>query len=456
MKKIALLIAFLLLIVFCSCSSSYYLYTSPETKNDIIIDRGNEYQIAISAEDNLTFIVEGLDTDNGDNRIIFSIFNGSTSSYSFKDSQISIYGGNAESNEWSFIQKWNATEFYDKTKQQSEREQIWADVAGAISVASAALGSASTSSISSSYGNAVITTRSYNASDVALTAMSASIYSQNLLQANKANLKYLKENLLYSSTIKPGESYLGIIYFPGDRKYADYKIVFEKYTGKEEFIFSKSIRKEILHPWTTDSSRDLNAITLNFSPFSDRLGLYYYWLPPKGVGIYTGFSVYEYNIANYDIVDGYYDYSKGSGVANNFTFNFNPNYFNSFYWPYNYKGKFTEEKYIENSVAFPVGMTIKIAKHSWLLAGITTKINLNGYSFGKLEYSINNEPYKLYSENVIVENYGPIFDSPLSGIGLDCQLGANFVFNYIDFGLIINYDIFRNQFAFDLSAGVAL
>ena len=111
MKKLLILIALLIVAIICSCSSSYYLYTSPETKNDIIIDRGDEYQVAESNGDNLSFMVAGLDTDNGDNRIVFSIFNGSTSSYSFRDSQISIYGGNAEKNEWKYIQKWNAGEY---------------------------------------------------------------------------------------------------------------------------------------------------------------------------------------------------------------------------------------------------------------------------------------------------------------------------------------------------------
>lgn len=449
MKKLLILIALLIVAIICSCSSSYYLYTSPETKNDIIIDRGDEYQVAESNGDNLSFMVAGLDTDNGDNRIVFSIFNGSTSSYSFRDSQISIYGGNAEKNEWKYIQKWNAVEFYDKTKKQAEREQMEAAILGALSVINASLGTTSKSNVSTPYGSAVVTTQLYSASDVALTAMASSIYSQNLAQVNKSNLNYLKENLLYSSTINPGESYSGIIYFPGDRKYVDYKIVFEDSERKKEFIFTKSIREEILHPWTTDTSRDLNAITLNLSPFSDRVTLNYYWLPPKGVGFYAGFSYYGYKQQEYKTVDGYYyDSLYGSGVAGNFSFRFDPDPSDS-YGYYYYDGKFTEKERKEKSIVLPTGMTIKIAKHSWLLAGITMGIGLDEYCIGKLEYSVNDGPYKLYSENAIIKSDGPSYR-------IEGQIGANFVFNFIDFGIIANYDFFLKRFAVDLCAGVAL
>ena len=443
-RNLRLLIVLILLAVLTSCSSSYYLYTSPEAKNDVFIDRGNEYQVAGSKGDNLTFMAAGLDTDNGDNRIIFAILNDSSSSYSFRDSQISIYGGNAERNEWTYIQKWSAAAFYDKTKRQAEAEQRAAAIAGALSVASAAMGSTSRSTVSTPYGTAVVTTRSYSASDVALTAMAASIYNRNLAQANKANLNYLKENLLYSSNISAGETYSGIIYFPGDRKYADYKIVFEDSAGKEDFIFTKSIREEILHPWTTDTSRDLNAITLNFSPFSDRLGVYYYWLPPKGVGLYTGVSYYGYKTKEYDTVDGYYWSYQGSGANGNFSFNFDPDPTNS---SYSWKGRFTEKEYYAKAIAWPFGMTIKIANHSWLLVGATLTVSFEEYYIGKLEYLADGS-YKLYGNNVVVKDSG----RPT----LEAQLGANFVFNYIDVGVIANYDFMLKRFAVDICAGVAL
>lgn len=447
-KFLLLLMVLLLLAVICSCSSSYYLYTSPETKNEVFIDRGDEYQVAGSNGDKLTFMAAGLDTDNGDNRIIFAILNDSTSSYSFRDSQIAIYGGDAEKNKWDYIQKWSASEFYDKTKREAETEQMMAAIAGALSVASAAMGSTSKSTVSTPYGSAIVTTRSYSASDVALTAMAASIYNRNLAQATKANLNYLKENLLYSSTIKAGETYSGIIYFPGDRKYADYKIVFEDSYGNEDFVFAKSIRNEILHPWATDSTRHLNAITVNYSPFTDRLGVYYYWLPPKGFGIYSGFSIYGYKTKKYETVNGdYWKYSMGSGVDDNFYFNFDPDPTDSYEYSFYYDGRFTEKEYVGKLFAIPIGMTFKMANHSWLLAGITMTIG-NGYYIGKLEYSANGGPYKLYGENVAVESR--------STFSVEGQIGLNFAFNFIDFGVIANYDFMFKRFAIDICAGVAL
>ena len=451
-KTLLLLIAILLLTVICSCSSSYYLYTSPEAKNDVFIDRGDEYQVAGSKGEKLTFMAAGLDTDNGDNRIIFAILNDSESSYSFRDSQISIYGGNAEKNKWDYIQKWSAAEFYDKTKRQAETERMVAAIAGALSVASAAMGSTSQSTVYTPYGSAVVTTRSYSASDVALTAMAASIYNRNLEQATKANLSYLKENLLYSSTIGAGETYSGLIYFPGDRKYADYKIVFEDSAGKEEFIFTKSIREEIIHPWTTDTSRHLNAITVNLSPMYEKIGLYYYWLPPKGVGIYTGFNLYDYTQKRPEnTVDpiGYYWHYDGSGKAGNFSFKVDPNPSDAYDYTFYYDGRFTETEEHYKSFGLPIGMTIKIAKQTWLLAGVSLIFNYDYYIIGSLEYSADGGPYVHYKDGLVdTANYG--------GGGIEGQLGVNFALNFIDLGTIVSYDFKQKRFTVDICAGVAL
>lgn len=451
MKKIVFMLMSLpLLVMICSCTSSYYLYTSSVSKNEILIDRGDEYQVAESNSVGLTFMVTGLDTDNGDNRIIFAIMNNSDSTYTFRDSQISIYGGNAEKNEWKHIQNWDAAAFYNKVKREAEEELLASRIVGALSVLNASMGSKSQSTVVTPYGNAVISTRSYNPADIALTAMASSIYTKNLAEVNKSNLAYLKDNLLYSSQITSGETYSGIIYFPGDRKYADYKVVFEDSMGKEEFLFAKSIRKEILHPWTTDTSRDLHAVTFNYSPFSDRIGINYCYLPPKLIGLYSGLSFYNFRIPNRNTVDGYYYKSTGSGVADNFSFKFDPDPSDSYTYSFYYDGRFTEKEEFFKSIAVPIGLTIKIASHSWLLTGVTIAYDLgSGYHIGKLEYSANGGPYKLYNENAIVTRQSSFIG------GIEAQLGANFVFNFIDLGVITSYDFFQKRFAVDFCAGIA-
>ena len=449
MKKHRLLPAILfLLAMLCSCSSSYYLYTSPETENEVVFERGDEYQVAESDGGNLTFMAAGLDTDNGDNRIVFAIMNDSSSTYPFSDSDISIYGGNAETGEWHHIQYWDAAEFYDRTMAQAKAEQTAATILGVLSVVDAAFGSTPYSTVYTPYGPAVFTTRSNTVSDVVLTAMAASVYNMELAIATKENLAWLKENLLFSSAIEAGEAYSGIIYFPGDNEYADYRIVFEDPAGMEEFIFAKSNREEILHPWSVDATRVLNAVTFNFSPFSDRLGIYYYRLPPRGVGFYTGFSFYGFKERNLNTVRGHYHRSlHGSGAAGNFSFSFDPDPTDS-YASYDYDGRFTEKECVGKSLALPMGVTIKIAKHSWLLAGISFVFGTDTHYIGKLEYSANGGPYKVYSQNAAVGNP--------DSFGIEVQLGANFVFNFIDFGLIANYDVLLRRFAVDLCTGVAL
>ena len=198
------------------------------------------------------------------------------------------------------------------------------------------------------------------------------------------------------------------------------------------------------------ATEDLNAITVNFSPLSDRLGFNYYRLAPKGVGVYTGLSFYSYRSQKHDAVDGSYSYG-GNGIDGNFHFNFDPDPTDSYSEPYSYEGRFTFSSFYGKFIAIPIGMTIKVASHSWLLAGLSIALGYEGYYIGKLEYSdIYGGPYKLYSDNAFVEKGYAYFGD------FEAHVGANFAFNFIDLGVIANYDFMLERFDVDICAGVAL
>ena len=146
-------------------------------------------------------------------------------------------------------------------------------------------------------------------------------------------------------------------------------------------------------------------------------------------------------------MDGsYYNY-KGSGVADNFHFYFDPDPTDSYDYSGYYDGRFTITDIKGKYTALPLGMTIKVASHSWLMAGISLEIPLDGYYIGTLEFSVDGSPYKLYSKNAVTRGSGEI--------GFEAQLGANFVFNFIDLGVITSYNFVKKSFAVDLCAGVA-
>jgi len=378
MKKACLVLLTLLLLVLCSCRSSHSLTNSSRSTNDIYVERGEEYQTVKKGQ--LTFMAAGLDADSGDNRFIFAIKNESDEKYQFKDTQIRIYGGNADRNRWTLIDTWNAQRFYNNTRKASAAGFIVATVAGVLNVVDASLQFFSQTLVYTPFGYAYVSTDDLDPGDVVLTAMIAHVAARHYQDVRKSNMDYLRDNLLYSSTINPGDVYSGLVYFPTDSEYADYKVVFEDNDGKkEEFWFSRTDREEILHPWSADATRPLNALSFNFAPMSDKYGFYYFLLPPKGVGIYTGISFYDF-------------------------FSDSP-----------------------DSICTPLGMTIKVAEHTWLTAGVGLAMDMDPE---------------------------PSFDEP--AFGVEAQGGLNFAYNFLDFGMQFNYDFLYDRFSFDVTAGLAL
>jgi len=448
---LALTLIMLVALSLTSCVSSHSLYTPESTDNEIRLDRGTEYQVAKTSE--LEILATGLNSDEENDGIALGITNNSDNDIIIKDSQFTVYGGNISKNKWSVIETWDANSFYTSVQKKYESEIVANNIIGVLNVIDAAFGTTTTTTHRTSQGTTyTTTTTTYNPSDVALSILLTSAANQNIKQASKQTLDFLSQSLLFSSSIASGESYSGIIYFPSDRKYPDYKITFSNQDETVDFIFSRTDREEILHPWTTDSSRVLNAITINYSESVNKIAFNYFELLPhsNGVGLYTGIVFYDTAGDLQQNVDGYYYPSRGSGAKNNFSFYCDPDLTDS-YSSYEYRGSFTEKELIQNAVAWPLGITYKIFKHTWLVGGMSLILVTDNYRIGTLEYSANGTAYKTHKENAIVKDSNTDND-----FGFELQLGLNFVFYFLDINAFASYDIFMDRFIVDVGLGVAL
>lgn len=314
MKKTIFALCFVLIVSLTSCVTDYSLISSEKTKNKIYFEEGNEYQVA-NAGSSLEVKAAGLDSINGSNAVLVGIDNKSEDSeYSFQDSQIKIYGGNADRNQWSLIGTWNAKDCFSEMVENAESQKRAVAVLGVLSVVDAAL---SPDTVISFYDDSYYSFSFYSPTDVLFTALLADEINRDVSRELSRNLNLVKKTMLFSSTIKPSSSYSGILYFPMDRTYPDYRIDFTDKSNKLHFTFSRTDREELIHPWTADRKRDQFAFAYAHSFTNDKNSLDFLWLPPKSVGIYNGLSFYP----------------------------------------------------VQSLISYDIGLTFKLCPHTWLLAG---------------------------------------------------------------------------------------
>ncbi|MBK5200923.1 MAG: hypothetical protein JJE21_05245 [Spirochaetaceae bacterium] len=72
----------------------------------------------------------------------------------------------------------------------------------------------------------------------------------DVLEHNEKSLPFLENQLLYSSRIKPSSNYSGVLYFPVDNNYPDYRVVYKDTINENlNFYYNRSDRAEVLNPW---------------------------------------------------------------------------------------------------------------------------------------------------------------------------------------------------------------
>ncbi len=263
----------------CKTVRTPYLVAVDDCNTEIYLDRG--YTVHLADDSGVAMTVEGLDVGVKDKGVVLVGFENSTESlYGFRDSNLEIFGGNYETGKWESLGTWDAEAFYDKVQSK-------ADTAFAFQLLSIFVDVATKNSHGHGSSGSLIAT------GTRLAAAGATIDS--VTESNLKSPKWLKENMLYSSTVRPHKDYYGVVLFDGrnqDKKpYPDFKLVYQKTDGSEqEFIFQRSDRESAMNPWI-DKPRYRLSIAANVDLTRKGGGLMLINSHPAGLQVYSGVSV---------------------------------------------------------------------------------------------------------------------------------------------------------------------
>lgn len=450
--KLSILVIFIICL-FSSCVTvPVELVSVQREDNEIDIDRGQQYQS--NDTKNLSIMIHGDDIENNEGMVSIGLLNKAERSYSFDDSQVSIYGGNIDSEQWELVTNWDAMSYFSRKQRDAKNAEFWNAFAGAMSVASASMGSLSTSTVNTGYGSATITTTTYNPADVAMTAMVANNNLNSMKAANASYLSTLQDVLLFDSRIAPSDVYAGLVFFEAKDQYPDYKIVISDGLESKNFYFSRADREEITNPWL-DQSHPLHSVSYSI-PLNGRNAVQYNYLHNSGIGFYCGASWYS-NQSRNGYVDAHEYFLHLNQRRRNewyFTLSFDPN-------PndvedadaYSYVYKITERRY-RHVAGGLCGINFKIVPHFWMALGLEISAYSPLYT-GTLEYQYDinhsrpNNYWKIYSNDFKCYDAYDLDEDFLP------QIGFHYVANFIDLSAYVTYSPHFGYTYFNLGCGIA-
>ena len=293
--------------------------------------------IGARSEDGLQMIAgaDYFDGSNADFMVSLASTNGS--SFTFTDSSISLYGGNAQTGRWTLIEKWDSNLYLRSEKAKANAAIFATGVIGTLAVINAILNPDSVDFYIDidypiyyphhgyyygyPYGGVYVS--GGGPVGAAFTALSTIETTIALSQMSDMYQAELERTLLQDTTITPEHPAAGMVAFQGLPGYPDYKLVYNDGKRDMEFTFVRSDRDEILHPWKDKSSTQI-AFNYSYTFGTRRNSITLDLLSPKYLGGFFGFSFYP-PIPNHAL---------------------------------------------ENTIGFSFGLNWKSAAHCWLQAGL--------------------------------------------------------------------------------------
>lgn len=432
-------------------------------------------------KDNVEITMITTKVTNDDNiKIGLQIKNNGDETFNFNENMIRAYQGIFEENNWSEINYHSATKYYSTKKYEHDAAIAVAAVGCGLLVFDLILATACDDSGSSSakpaatkpntpkatapkQGSTPRTRAKNGPSSSGRTPkrnppapaprhdsnVHASIHvtyeAGSLLSAmNEASddLEFLRNNLLYSRSVAPGQSVSGIFYI-SKQIGPDYKVVLELEKDEcAEFYFTRSDKESILHPWR-DNGEDHHVFALGIgAPTWRRLSLTYLYCA-NPVGVYCGVN---YQFPNTGSVVGKIDHNH-----------YYPEY-ESDYWVSevepgtghyeSYKDYFFDPdgKSTDEFFGFYGGLTIKTIPHTWLLIGMGLDVGHDYYRGTEFGVKNNNDEIAIRNKVWVEENKLRAYATP--------QVGVNAIFNVFDIGATFGYRIGYGP-QFDILMGVA-
>jgi hypothetical protein len=367
-----------------SCTSTFEFENVKTPDSTLSIERGNSFQSVENNDIEMSLHGKAVEEEN-EACIVADIKNKSRfSTYRFQDSKVAIYEGNIDKDYWNKIEDWDASSYYKKVKNDAQTSEFFQSLSGVINIANAS------SDANSNNSNTTNT-------DVLLTSFVENQKMRNLVDANEHQISFLENNLLYTSDIKAGDNYNGVLLFPVNNNYPDYKITYsDDYSDPLNFYFNRSDRVEVLNPWL-DQKGSRVGVVVEHSHFRDATSLTMYYCNDKTLGYYVGVDYYSLGKKLSDLEAT--DKPKFSGFG------------------------------------YCVGGNLKVSSHTWLLMGIDMVM-------GQSYVSLDNPLASTY-------NYTIESDCAHSDLEYDLgfQLGINTIFNFIDISAKLNWLIDNGLYA---------
>ena len=293
-RIIPYLLAAVLVLALSSCAST-------ERKLLIAPERGVETtttetsSIGARSGDGLQ-MVAGSDFFDGKNiNFVVSLASVGGGTFTFRETDIALYGGNSDKNTWTLIERWNSQDFLRRASDASGAAVMAAGVIGTLAILDAIF-NPNDAHISIEYGigypvgfSRSIYFHGSGPAGVALTAIGAIETTIALSQLADLYQAELDSTVLRSTVITPDNPAAGNVYFSDIPRYPDYKLVYDNGSQDMEFTFMRSDREEIIDPWA-DRSSLLVAFNYSYTFGPKRNNITVSLLSPKYLGGFAGFS----------------------------------------------------------------------------------------------------------------------------------------------------------------------
>ena len=297
-----LALAFLCLLVSC-VSSNTALLIVPEEGTDTISKASGT--LGARSENGLQMIA-GADYFDGSNaNFMVSLASINGSSFTFKDSNVALYGGNVQTGKWTLIDRWDSNLYLRSEKAKANAAIIATGVIGTLAIINAILNPDDVDFYIDidypiyypyrgpyygySYGGIYVSAS--GPVGAAFTALSTIETTIALSQMSDMYQAELERTMLQDTTITPEQPAAGMVAFQNLPKYPDYKLVYNDGSRDMEFTFIRADREEILHPWRDKSSTQV-AVNYSYTFGTRRNSITLDLLSPKYLGGFFGFSFY--------------------------------------------------------------------------------------------------------------------------------------------------------------------
>jgi len=176
--------------------------------------------------------------NNGQGSVLISMINKADKSYSFLDSDVTVYSGNRAADTWELVSVWNAEQYLSDLRSSQSAKAFFSTLLGVVLVMDAIF---SDHPYEYRYSYYYPGYYGFVYSDVLLAGMLAEMQYEMYSGNSRDQLAYIERTALASSVIQPEQEYAGWIYFK-DSKNNDFRVELKnRVTGEVlNLYFSKA------------------------------------------------------------------------------------------------------------------------------------------------------------------------------------------------------------------------